>query len=56
MAGLAYFYGGEDGEQTGVDFVEISKVFAMQDTFFLGMISFDIVYLHVLGIRVFTIS
>ena len=37
------FYGGEDGEYDGVGFVDISKIFAKQDTFSLGNgpISFD---------------
>ena len=28
--------GGKDGEWNGVDFVEISKIFAMQDAYFFG--------------------
>ena len=30
--------GGEDGEHTANGFVEISKIFAMQDAFSFGMI------------------
>ena len=33
--------GGEDGEHNGVDFVEISKMSAMQDAFFIETEPFD---------------
>ena len=39
------FDGGRDGEQNGVSFVEISKIFAKQNANIFGMISFGKVYL-----------
>ena len=33
--------GGEDGEHTGVDFVEMSKMYAMPDACYFGTESFD---------------
>ena len=36
--------GGDNNEYNGLGFVEISKIFAMQDAFFFRMISFDSVY------------
>ena len=35
------FNGGDDGEHKGLSFVEISKIFAVLDTFFSGPDSFD---------------
>ena len=32
---------GDDGKHTGVGFVEIAKILAMQDTFFFGTKLFD---------------
>ena len=36
--------GGEDDENNGIDFVEISKIFGMQDADFFRLNSFDMVY------------
>ena len=36
--------GGETGEHNDIGFVEISKIFAMQDVFLFWIISFDRVY------------
>ena len=36
--------GGKNGEQHGVDFVKVSRIFAMQDADFVGTISFDKVH------------
>ena len=36
--------GREDGKYDGVSFVEVSKIFAISDTFFFGTLSFDGVY------------
>ena len=41
------FEGGEDGEDDGDDSVKTSKIVAMWDAFFFGIISFDIVYKHI---------
>ena len=39
--GFGSLNGGEDGEHTGVSFVEISKIFPTHDEFFIGMTPFD---------------
>ena len=38
---------GDDGEYNGVGFVQTSKIFASQDAFFFGNISFDKIYLNI---------
>ena len=35
------FDNGEDGEYNGVEHVEVFKIFAMQDAYFSGTVSFD---------------
>ena len=44
--GLGSFGDVDNGEQNGLDFVEISRIFAVQDVFFLGTISLDRAYQH----------
>ena len=41
--------GGDYGKHSGVDFVGMSKISVMQDTFFFGTESFDITILNMVG-------
>ena len=43
---LGLLDGREDDQHNGIDFVKISKIFAMLEAFFFGMTSFYRVYVY----------